>query len=280
MGEWVGEWAPCAIPACIAWQYTPQAQSLPAALHGRSLLTLPLAHAVPAVLCRAAYRTIMLSYAGWCSLWIPLLAWMMPSHSFRVGMVYLKRSDWTFEVRLRSGAGGAIGTAAAAVAAAVGAAEAAVAAMHCQHVGVCRQVTLCLVAAWHGLAWYGAGLLCRCLQQRWIRCASTDHCLPLPLPPSTCAEFARLYRRTTSLQDFVAASSTQRANGNARAAAALAAASTGLDAGAARPAPRHGFLSDQAVGIPSSPGWVGGGGGGCGAVGGWVQWMGLLGMQL
>lgn len=52
---------------------------------------------------RAAYRTIMLSYAGVCSLWIPLLAWMMPSHSFRVGMMYLMRRDWTFEVRLRSG---------------------------------------------------------------------------------------------------------------------------------------------------------------------------------
>lgn len=45
----------------------------------------------------------MLSYAGVCSLWIPLLAWMMPSHSFRVGMMYLMRGDWTFEVRLRSG---------------------------------------------------------------------------------------------------------------------------------------------------------------------------------
>ena len=45
----------------------------------------------------------MLSYAGVCSLWIPLLAWMMPSHSFRVGMVYLLRHDWTFEVRLRTG---------------------------------------------------------------------------------------------------------------------------------------------------------------------------------
>ena len=54
--------------------------------------------------CRQAYRTIMLSYAGVCSLWIPLLAWMMPSHSFRVGMVYLVRRDWTFEVRLRNGA--------------------------------------------------------------------------------------------------------------------------------------------------------------------------------
>lgn len=53
--------------------------------------------------CRQAYRTIMLSYAGVCSLWIPLLAWMMPSHSFRVGMLYLVRRDWTFEVRLRTG---------------------------------------------------------------------------------------------------------------------------------------------------------------------------------
>ena len=45
----------------------------------------------------------MLCYAAVCSLWIPLLAWMMPSHSFRVGMMYLRRSDWTFEVRLRTG---------------------------------------------------------------------------------------------------------------------------------------------------------------------------------
>ena len=60
---------------------------------------------------RSAYRTILLCYAGVCSLWIPLLAWMMPSHSFRVGMVYLKRSDWTFEVRLRTGAGGLGGAA-------------------------------------------------------------------------------------------------------------------------------------------------------------------------
>ncbi|EFN50524.1 hypothetical protein CHLNCDRAFT_139004 [Chlorella variabilis] len=52
---------------------------------------------------QAAYRTIMLSYAGICSLWIPLLAWMMPNNSFRVGMVYLMRKDWTFEVRLRTG---------------------------------------------------------------------------------------------------------------------------------------------------------------------------------
>lgn len=49
-----------------------------------------------------AYRTIMWCYAAVCSLWIPLLAWMMPSHSFRVGMMYLRRSDWTFEVRLRT----------------------------------------------------------------------------------------------------------------------------------------------------------------------------------
>ncbi|KAL4450614.1 hypothetical protein ABPG77_000970, partial [Micractinium sp. CCAP 211/92] len=82
---------------------------------------------------RQAYRTIMLSYAGVCSLWIPLFAWMMPSHSFRVGMMYLRRKDWTFEVRLRT-------------------------------------------------------------------------------------EFARQYRRTTSLQDFVAASSLHQANGGTRSA--------------------------------------------------------------
>lgn len=49
-----------------------------------------------------AYRGVLLGYAGICALWVPLLAWMMPNDSFRVGMVYLLRKDWRFEVRQRS----------------------------------------------------------------------------------------------------------------------------------------------------------------------------------
>ncbi|PSC74625.1 Large neutral amino acids transporter small subunit 4 [Micractinium conductrix] len=101
---------------------------------------------------QSAYRTILLCYAGVCSLWIPLLAWMMPSHSFRVGMVYLKRSDWTFEVRLRT-------------------------------------------------------------------------------------EFARQYRRTTSLQDFVAASAMQQAN----------------DHRGATLRPGHGVAALEAGPLPATP---------------------------
>lgn len=51
---------------------------------------------------RNAYRGVLLGYAGICALWVPLLAWMMPNDSFRVGMVYLLRNDWRFEVRQRS----------------------------------------------------------------------------------------------------------------------------------------------------------------------------------
>jgi MFS family permease len=46
-----------------------------------------------------AYQAVLLGYAGICALWIPLVAWMMPNDSFRVGMVYLLRNDWKFEVR-------------------------------------------------------------------------------------------------------------------------------------------------------------------------------------
>ena len=134
----------CAVQcSCAEWAQTPHTRrgcpaSPPADAHCLHCGCAPCA--VPAVLCRAAYRTIMLSYAGVCSLWIPLLAWMMPSHSFRVGMVYLKRADWTFEVRLRSGA-------AAVAAAAVGCCG-------CMRVLACR--SLCVpVAAWHGLAQAG-----------------------------------------------------------------------------------------------------------------------------
>jgi MFS family permease len=50
----------------------------------------------------SAYRAVLLGYAGICALWIPLVAWMMPNDSFRIGMVYLLRNDWKFEVRQRS----------------------------------------------------------------------------------------------------------------------------------------------------------------------------------
>lgn len=32
---------------------------------------------------RAAYKAVMLGYAGVCALWIPLIAWMMPNDSFK-----------------------------------------------------------------------------------------------------------------------------------------------------------------------------------------------------
>lgn len=117
----------------------------------------------------------MLSYAGVCSLWIPLFAWMMPSHSFRVGMMYLRRKDWTFEVRLRTGGGG-------------------VGRVVCPDVGTRKQ-----------LAGHGAGLVAG--PQR----ISAHTVMVVPL-----TEFARQYRRTTSLQDFVAASSLHQANGSTR----------------------------------------------------------------
>lgn len=49
-----------------------------------------------------AFQGVMLGYCGVCALWIPMLAWMMPNDSFKVGMVYLMRKDWRFEVRNRS----------------------------------------------------------------------------------------------------------------------------------------------------------------------------------
>lgn len=52
--------------------------------------------------CRNAYRAVLLAYAGICALWVPLLAWIMPNDSFRIGMVFLLRDDWRFEVRQRS----------------------------------------------------------------------------------------------------------------------------------------------------------------------------------
>lgn len=51
---------------------------------------------------RAAYRGVLLGFSGICALWIPLIVWMMPNDSFRVGTVFLLRKDWRFEVRLRT----------------------------------------------------------------------------------------------------------------------------------------------------------------------------------
>jgi hypothetical protein len=52
--------------------------------------------------CRSAYRGVLLGYTGICAAWVPLLAWMMPNDSFKVGSVYLWREDWHFETRKRS----------------------------------------------------------------------------------------------------------------------------------------------------------------------------------
>lgn len=54
-------------------------------------------------LCSAAYRAVLLGYSGICALWMPLVLWLMPNDSFKVGMVYLFRPDWRFEMRQRSG---------------------------------------------------------------------------------------------------------------------------------------------------------------------------------
>ena len=37
--------------------------------------------------CRVAYRLIMLLYAVFIGLWVPLNLWMMPWHTLRVGQV-------------------------------------------------------------------------------------------------------------------------------------------------------------------------------------------------
>ena len=37
--------------------------------------------------CRVAYRLIMLLYAAFIGLWVPLNFWMMPWHTLRVGQV-------------------------------------------------------------------------------------------------------------------------------------------------------------------------------------------------
>ena len=49
-----------------------------------------------------AYRATLLAYAGICALWMPLMLWIMPNDSFRIGMVYLMRPDWKFEIRNRN----------------------------------------------------------------------------------------------------------------------------------------------------------------------------------
>lgn len=51
---------------------------------------------------QGAYRGVMIGYAGICALWIPILAWIMPNDSFKVGHMFLLRDDWKFEVRSRS----------------------------------------------------------------------------------------------------------------------------------------------------------------------------------
>jgi MFS family permease len=50
----------------------------------------------------SAYRAVLLGYSGVCALWVPLIAWMMPNDSFRIGMVFLLRNDWKFDVLQRS----------------------------------------------------------------------------------------------------------------------------------------------------------------------------------
>lgn len=54
------------------------------------------------LICRGAYIGVLVGYAGICALWVPLVAWIMPNNSFRVGMVYILRNDWRFEVIQRS----------------------------------------------------------------------------------------------------------------------------------------------------------------------------------
>lgn len=51
---------------------------------------------------QAAYRGVLLGFAGVLALWIPMILWMMPNDSFRVGTVFLLRNDWKFEVKQRT----------------------------------------------------------------------------------------------------------------------------------------------------------------------------------
>lgn len=54
---------------------------------------------------RAAYTWVLIGYSFICGLWAPLLWWMMPNESFKVGEIYLLRNDWKFEKRLRADLG-------------------------------------------------------------------------------------------------------------------------------------------------------------------------------
>jgi len=53
----------------------------------------------------AAYTWVLIGYSFILALWIPMLWWMMPNDSFKVGEVYLLRDDWRFEKRLRGDLG-------------------------------------------------------------------------------------------------------------------------------------------------------------------------------
>jgi hypothetical protein len=143
----------------------------------------------------------MLSYAGICSLWIPLLAWMMPGHSFRVGMLYLMRKDWTFEVRLRNGGltRGAPG-------------------WWCWPGRLARVwMLVCAMCVFVFTTSIHSSLVLSHLQTPPLATYTLTH-IHSPFPnPHLLAEFAVHYRRTTSLQDFVAASSLSQANGGRRA---------------------------------------------------------------
>ena len=52
-----------------------------------------------------AYTWVLIGYSFILALWIPMLWWMMPNDSFKVGEVYLLRDDWRFEKRLRGDLG-------------------------------------------------------------------------------------------------------------------------------------------------------------------------------
>ena len=53
----------------------------------------------------AAYTWVLIGYSFILALWVPLLWWMMPNDSFKVGDVYLLRDDWRFETRKRGDLG-------------------------------------------------------------------------------------------------------------------------------------------------------------------------------
>lgn len=53
----------------------------------------------------ASYTWTLVGYSFLCGLWAPLLWWMMPNDSFKVGEIYLLKDDWRFEKRLRGDLG-------------------------------------------------------------------------------------------------------------------------------------------------------------------------------